>query len=148
MDQQNSEMSNRWVLQPFGTRMRGWGCSVFPAHLLDESESVLRGHGVLGRAGGVAWDSPRGEGAVCPWAERGGDSGRRRGHRMRALRVRAPQGSGCGPQLGNSQQLSPLSETLPQFRDLGTWNVSPLQGSGLPPNKPGAPLPSSQPKIF
>ncbi|CAI9161707.1 unnamed protein product [Rangifer tarandus platyrhynchus] len=80
-------MSNRWVLQPFGAGMRGWGCSVFPAHLLDESESVLRDHGVRGRAGGVAWDSPRGEGAVCPWAERGGDSGRRGGHRMRALRV-------------------------------------------------------------
>lgn len=75
------------MLQPFGAGMRGWGCSVFPAHLLDESESVLRDHSVLGREGGVAWDSPRGEGAVCPWAERGGDSGRRGGHRMRALRV-------------------------------------------------------------
>ncbi|XP_033700906.2 cytochrome c oxidase subunit 7A1, mitochondrial [Tursiops truncatus] len=80
-------MSNRWVLQPFGAGMRGWGCSVFSAHLLDESESGRRDLAVLGLTEGVAWDSPGGEGTICPWAERGGDSGRRGGRRMRGLRV-------------------------------------------------------------
>lgn len=48
---------------------------------------------------GVAWDSWGGEATVCPWAERGGDSSRRGGRRMRALRVRAHMGRAGAPTL-------------------------------------------------
>ncbi|KAF5924277.1 hypothetical protein HPG69_012531, partial [Diceros bicornis minor] len=86
--------SNRWVLQPFGAgeglehllpepigRIRIWSPNLpgFPPPAGDRTVAL--------RAWGVAWDSPGGEGTICPWAERGRDSGRRGGRRMRALRV-------------------------------------------------------------
>lgn len=116
------------MLQPFGAGMRGWGCSVFSAHLLDESESGRRDLAVLGLTEGVAWDSPGGEGTVCPWAERGGDTGRRGGRRMRALRVRATMGRAGAPK---PEALAPIRDS-PNIPGSGDLEREPPSGLETP----------------
>uniref|UniRef100_G1L2I3 Cytochrome c oxidase subunit 7A1, mitochondrial n=2 Tax=Ailuropoda melanoleuca TaxID=9646 RepID=G1L2I3_AILME len=91
--------SNRWDASDLSARGRDWsdpspgllhesesGGGISPASPTPRPPPQTPGEAVTRRAEGVAWDSRGGEGAVCPWAERGGDSGRR-GRRMRGLRV-------------------------------------------------------------
>lgn len=125
------EGSEHLLREPIG-RIRIWSpdLSGFPPRAGDRA--------AVRRAGGVAWDSPGGEDTVCPWVERGGDSGRREGRRMRALRVRVPMGRAGAP---NLEALAAIRDSL-NVSESGALEREPPAGFGTPSQMAWDPEPS------
>lgn len=146
--------SNRWDASDLSARGRDWsdpspgllhesesGGGISPASPTPRPPPQTPGEAVTRRAEGVAWDSRGGEGAVCPWAERGGDSGRR-GRRMRGLRVRAPKGRVGEP---NPEALAPIRDSL-NIPGTGALEREPPSGFGTPSEAAWDPQPPPNPR--